>query len=152
MRPLPEITPANEWFWRSGEDGRLRIQACQDCATLVHPPVPICPNCRSLSSAPREVTGRATIAGYTVNSQQWHPDFVPPYVIAVVALEEDPHVRLTTNIVECDPDEVHVGQQVKYSTYEDGDKVWLTDIQKAPPAPKPEKEKPERPSRSPKKQ
>ena len=35
MRPIPEITPANEWFWRSGQDGRLRIQACQDCATLV---------------------------------------------------------------------------------------------------------------------
>jgi hypothetical protein len=46
MRPLPELTPWNEWFWTSGADGRLRIQGCTDCATLVHPPVPICPVCR----------------------------------------------------------------------------------------------------------
>ena len=26
MRPLPELTPANEWFWTSGSDGVLRIQ------------------------------------------------------------------------------------------------------------------------------
>jgi acetyl-CoA acetyltransferase/uncharacterized OB-fold protein len=125
VRPLPEITPANEWFWRSGEDGRLRIQACQDCATLVHPPVPICPSCRSLSWAPREVSGRATVAGFTVNSQQWLPNFVPPpYVIAAVALEEDPTVRLTTNIVECDPEDVHIGQQVAVR-FEQQDDVWV---------------------------
>jgi uncharacterized OB-fold protein len=43
MRPLPELTPANEWFWTSGTDGTLRIQGCADCGRLVHPPVPICP-------------------------------------------------------------------------------------------------------------
>jgi acetyl-CoA acetyltransferase/uncharacterized OB-fold protein len=124
VRPIPEITPANEWFWRSGEDGRLRVQACQDCATLVHPPVPICPACRSRNWAPQEVSGRATIAGFTVNSQQWHPDFAPPYVIAVVSLEEDPTVRLTTNIVECEPDEVHIGQQMAVRFEQQGD-LWF---------------------------
>ena len=52
MRPLPELTPWNEWFWTSGADGRLRIQGCSDCGTFVHPPVPICPVCRSRSSDP----------------------------------------------------------------------------------------------------
>ena len=32
------------------------------------------------------------------------PSFDPPYVIAIVALAEDPGVRLTTNIVGCDPE------------------------------------------------
>ena len=49
---LPELTPANDWFWRSGADGKLRIQGCSDCGQLVHPPVPICPRCRSRASAP----------------------------------------------------------------------------------------------------
>ena len=31
MRPLPELTPATEWFWTSGADGRLRIQGCTEC-------------------------------------------------------------------------------------------------------------------------
>ena len=47
MRPLPQVTPWNQWFWTSGADGTLRIQGCDDCGTLVHPPVPICPACRS---------------------------------------------------------------------------------------------------------
>ena len=58
MRPLPQLTPTNEWFWTSGADGRLRIQRCDDCQTLVHPPVPICPACRSRAWAPTVVSGR----------------------------------------------------------------------------------------------
>ena len=103
MRPLPELTPATEWFWTSGADGHLRIQRCTDCATLVHPPVPICPVCRSRDSEPSVVSGRGSVIGYTVNEHRWHPDFDPPYVIAVVALAEDPDVRLTTSIVGCEP-------------------------------------------------
>ena len=79
MRPLPQLTPANEWFWISGADGRLRIQQCQDCKALV---------------------------------------------IANVALAEDPTVHLTTNVVGCDPDEVHIGQEVMVR-FEPADEVWL---------------------------
>ncbi len=126
MRPLPELTPANEWFWRSGADGKLRIQGCSDCGRLVHPPVPICPRCRSRASAPVEMSGRATVVGVTVNVQPFLPDFdlAPPYVIANVALEEDPDVRLTTNIVGCEPVDVHVDQQVEV-TFEQHGEVYL---------------------------
>jgi acetyl-CoA acetyltransferase len=41
-----------------------------------------------------------------------------------VALEEDPTVRLTTNIVGCDPYDVHVGQQVVVC-FAHHDDVWL---------------------------
>ena len=85
MRILPQLNPENEWFWTSGADGLLQIQGCRDCATLVHPPAPICPACDSSDWHPTEVSGRATVAGYTVNSHQWIPGFDPPYVIAVVA-------------------------------------------------------------------
>jgi acetyl-CoA acetyltransferase/uncharacterized OB-fold protein len=98
LRPLPELTPANQWFWTGGADGILRVQGCDDCGTLVHPPTPICPTCRSRAWSPTPVSGRATVAAFTVNRQQWLPGFEPPYVIAVVALEEDPTVRLTTNL------------------------------------------------------
>ena len=150
MRPLPELTPATEWFWTSGADGRLRIQGCTQCATLVHPPVPICPVCRSRASEPTVVSGRATVVGYTVNHHQWHPDFTPPYVIAVVALEEDPAVRLTTTIVACDPEEVTVGQPVAVR-FEPHDDVWLPVFAPtgAPvagnPVPEPERPRPRAP-------
>jgi acetyl-CoA acetyltransferase/uncharacterized OB-fold protein len=124
VRPLPQLTPANEWFWTSGADGRLRIQRCDDCTAMVHPPVPICPVCRSRSWSPTEVSGVATVIGLTVNRHPWHPAFEPPYVIANVVLAEDPTVHLTTNIVGCEPDEVFIGQevQVRFELVED---VWL---------------------------
>src|SRR5580700_8338240 len=124
MRPLPELTPANEWFWTSGADDVLRIQECSDCGELVHPPVPICPYCRSRAAKPAPVSGRGTIVGFTVNRHRWLPDFDPPYVIAAVALAEDPRVRLTTNIVGCDPDEVRIGQEVTVR-FEHQDDVWV---------------------------
>jgi len=123
-RPLPELTPANEWFWTSGADGRLRIQGCAGCSRLVHPPVPICPSCRSRDWAPVEVSGRGTVVGFTVNSQPWHPAFAPPYVIANVALAEDPSVHLTTNVVGCEPAQVAIGQEVAVR-FERCDDVWL---------------------------
>ena len=124
MRPLPELTPFNQWFWNSGQDGVLRIQGCEDCGRLVHPPVPICPYCRSRSAKPTAVSGRGTIVGYTVNAHMWHPDFEPPYVIANVALAEDPSVHLTTNIVGCEPSAVRVGLEtvVRFEQFDD---VWL---------------------------
>jgi acetyl-CoA acetyltransferase/uncharacterized OB-fold protein len=124
VRPLPLLTPANEWFWTSGKDGRLRVQGCDDCKTLVHPPTPICPACRSRNWSPVEVSGRATVVGYTVNHQPWLKGFDPPYAIAVVALEEDAAVRLTTNIVGCDPNDVGIGQEVTVQ-FEQQDDVWL---------------------------
>ncbi len=124
MRPLPLLTPANQWYWTSGADGHLRIQGCDDCDVLVHPPVPICPACRSRSWSPRVVSGRATVVAFTVNHHRWLPDLEPPYVIANVALDEDPTVRLTTNLIGCEPDVVRVGLQATV-TFEQHDDVWL---------------------------
>jgi acetyl-CoA acetyltransferase/uncharacterized OB-fold protein len=124
VRPLPQLTPVNEWFWTSGADGKLRVQRCDDCQTLVHPPVPICPACRSRAWSPSEVSGRGTVIAFTVNRHQWLPGFDPPYAIAMVALADDPAVHLTTNVVGCDPDDVHIGQEVtvRFEPHED---VWL---------------------------
>ena len=124
MRPLPQLTPMNEWFWTSGADGRLRVQQCDDCRTLVHPPVPVCPACRSRAWTPSVVSGRGTVIAFTVNRHQWLPDFEPPYAIAIVSLAEDPTVHLTTNVIGCDPDDVHIGQDVLVR-FEQHDDVWL---------------------------
>jgi acetyl-CoA acetyltransferase/uncharacterized OB-fold protein len=124
VRPLPELTPFNEWFWTSGADGKLRIQGCSECGKLVHPPTPRCPACGGRSSEPTVVSGRATVVAFTVNQHQWLPDLPPPYAIAVVALDEDATVRLTTNIIGVEPDEVRIGQQVEVR-FEQHEDVWL---------------------------
>ena len=71
-----------------------------------------------------EVSGDATIVAMTVNQQPWLPGFDPPYVIANVALVEDPSVHLTTNIVGVDPESVEIGQRVRVA-FEEYEDVWL---------------------------
>jgi acetyl-CoA acetyltransferase/uncharacterized OB-fold protein len=124
VRPLPQLTPFNDWFWRSGADGRLRVQRCTACEGYVHPPVPVCPYCRSTAAEPTVVSGLGTVVGLTVNQQTWLPAFPPPYVVAVVTLAEDARVRLTTNIVGCAVDDVAIGAEVRV-VFEEQDDVWL---------------------------
>ncbi len=123
-RPLPALTAESSFFWTSGADGVLRFQRCARCGKLRHPYGPICAKCRSTDTELTEVRGTGTVLGVTVNHHRWLPDLDPPYVIAIVAIDEDPSVRLTTNIVGCDPYDVQVGQRVKvrFDKHED---VWL---------------------------
>jgi acetyl-CoA acetyltransferase/uncharacterized OB-fold protein len=123
-RPLPALSPENEAFWTSGADGTLRLPRCRECQVLLHPSMVVCPGCHHDQPEMVAVSGRATVLGYTVNHQQWLPGYPPPYVIAVVAVDEDPAVRLTTNIVNAAPEDVHVGMVVEV-VFEQHDDVWV---------------------------
>ncbi|MGI8329386.1 thiolase C-terminal domain-containing protein [Actinomadura scrupuli] len=123
-RPLPQITLDNEFFWTSGADGRLRIQECGSCSALVHPPRPVCRYCREHEMGVRAVSGFATLIGFTVNHRFSLPGLPAPYVVAQVAVEEDPRVRLTTNAVECDPGQLTLGMRMEV-VFEQVEDVWL---------------------------
>jgi len=123
-RPLPLLTLDTEFFWTSGADGHLRIQQCKSCTGLIHPPQPICRYCRSHDLSPLVVSGRGIIAGFTINERFSLPGLKPPYVVAQVALDEDTRVRLTTNIIDCDHDELVLGMQVEV-VFEQHEDVWL---------------------------
>ncbi|MFL0275782.1 thiolase C-terminal domain-containing protein [Mycobacterium sp. SMC-19] len=123
-RPLPAVTPENEFFWTAGADGVLRLQECRDCASLIHPPQPVCRYCRSTNMGVREVSGRATLAGFTVNHRFSLPGLPAPYVVAQAAISEDPRIRLTTNIIDCEPDQLELGRQLEV-VFEQHEDVWL---------------------------
>ena len=124
FRILPRVNDENRFFWTSGEDGRLRFLRCDECGFFVHPPSPICPECLCKRLTPTAVSGRATVATFTVNHQPWIPGYDPPYVVAIIEIEEQPSVRLMTNIVGCAPDDVRVGMPVQVA-FEHHDDVWL---------------------------
>ncbi len=122
FRIQPGLTRDNVHFWTGGADNELSFLCCADCATIVHPPQPICPQCLSKNLAPKPVSGKATLYSYTINQQPWIPGFEPPYVIGLVEIDEDPSVRLMTNIVNCDIDKVEIGMplQVVFEEQDDG--------------------------------
>jgi uncharacterized protein len=128
FRLLPEVTPESLPFWTGGEHGELRIYRCRSCRRFFHPPTPACWRCRSTDVAPDVVSGRATVAAFTVTHHQWLEGFPPPYAIAIVELEEEPDVRLTTNVVDCPLDDIRVGMpvEVTFEHWEDDvGEVWV---------------------------
>ena len=123
FRLLPRLDPENEFFWTSGADGRLRFLRCQACQEYVHPPAPRCPTCLSSELDPVPVSGRATVVAHTLNVHGWIPGS-EPYLVAWVAIDEQPDVRLTTNLVGVEPDDVRDGMAVEV-VFEHNDDVWL---------------------------
>jgi uncharacterized OB-fold protein len=123
FRLLPRIDQDNRFFWTSGADGRLRFLRCGQCRTYVHPPAPRCPECLSEELSPEAVSGRATVVAYTCNVQQWIPGS-EPYLIGLVAIDEQESVRLTTNLVDVELDQVREGMPVEV-VFEHNDDVYL---------------------------
>ena len=124
FRLLPAVGPDNEHFWCGGAEGELRFLRCDACETYVHPPAPLCPDCLGRDLVPHAVSGRAVVHTFTVNHQPWIPGFDPPYVVAIVALPEQEGLRLTTNIVNCEIDEVEIGMSVRV-VFEEREGVFL---------------------------
>ena len=121
---LPMITDDNAFFWRAGEQGRLRFMRCPSCRHYIHPPMPICPRCQSREMCAETVSGNATVLTYTINRQAWERGLEQPYVIAIVGLDEQEGLRLTTNIVNCAIEDVVIGLRVQV-VFDHREDVWL---------------------------
>ena len=121
---LPALTAENTFFWQAGKLGVLRFMRCQVCGHYVHPPLPICPVCKSRNVLHEAVSGRGTVVTYTINHQVWEPGLEAPYVVAIVEMDEQLGLRLTTNIVNCDIQAVAIGMRVRV-LFEQCADVWL---------------------------
>lgn len=134
FRILPAVLPETEHYWTGGRDGELRFLRCQDCGWWLHPPGPICPSCLSKDLAVEAVSGRGVVHAFTVNWQPWIPGFDPPYVVAIVELPEQEGLRVTTNIVGCEPGQVDNDLAVQVEFEHNGD-VWLPMFRPVPTYP-----------------
>ena len=119
--PAPLLNDDNRAFWTGGRDGELRIARCGDCGYYIHPPTPRCPRCLSERVEAQPVSGRGTVYTFTVNRREWAPGLDVPYIIAIVALDEQADLRLMTNVVDVSPDEMVIGMPVRVEFREQGD-------------------------------
>jgi len=120
--PAPFVHPEVKPFWEATAEGRLVLPKCQECDTLIWYPRPFCPNCASTRVEWIAASGRGSIYSFTVN-RRGQADLAAyreagVYVLAYVELEEGP--RVMTNIVDCDPDSVRIGQQVEVVFHDTG--------------------------------
>ena len=110
--PLPRIDEESKGYWEACERQELVVQECGDCGLLRHYPRALCPECLSSEIRWKKCSGRGAVYTFTVVYQNQAPGFRErvPYVLAYVELEEG--VRLLTNIVGCDVEDVQVGMDV----------------------------------------
>lgn len=131
----PRIPPAvdehNRHFWTGGANGELLIQWCEACSRWIHPTKSACGDCGG-SLEPRPVSGTGTVFTFTINRHQYHPDVPPPYVIAIVELAEQPGLRFTTNIVNCDLDAIAIDMPVRV-VFEPAGDYWVPVFEPAGP-------------------
>ena len=114
--PLPDIDSAP--YWDAARAHRFVAQRCADCGTLLFPPKARCPACLTSALAWVDLSGRGTIYTFCVAHMDLIPGFTPPYVVAVVELEDQPGLRVTANIVDCPVERVRIGLPVEV-TFED---------------------------------
>lgn len=110
--------PGSEPYWEAAANSKLMLRWCTSCGKPHHYPREICPLCFSDKLEWREAKGTGEIYTFSVMRPA-----KPPYVIAYVTLDEG--VSMMTNIVDCDPASVKIGQKVKvvFKPREGGGKI-----------------------------
>ncbi|HEY2332273.1 MAG TPA: Zn-ribbon domain-containing OB-fold protein [Acidimicrobiales bacterium] len=118
---LPEefqvIYPTNltEEFWDRCNRQELAFQRCSDCGTFRHPPMPFCYNCHSFATEWVPVSGEGTVFTFTIVTHPLSPSLseVVPYNVALVEFPDAPGVRLASNVVDAEPEEMKTGMAVR---------------------------------------
>jgi hypothetical protein len=101
-------------FWRNLRSRyNLTGTKCLNCGEIYFPPRNFCPKCRRMSRLEEaSLNGRGEVLTYTIiHAAPGGFEVQAPYIMAIVQLEEGP--RLTTQIVDCEPDEIKIGMKVE---------------------------------------
>jgi uncharacterized protein len=130
-RSLPPLDDSNRAFWTGGRDGALMVGRCTACGRWALPPAAECPACGG-ALEPTAASGRARVYTWTLNSYQYPPEFPPPYLIAIVVLEEQEDLLLATNLIGMEEADVHDGLPVQV-VFENHGEVFYPVFERAQP-------------------
>jgi len=113
--PLPDVDdPLTAPYFAGAARGELMITRCEACEAYVWYPQEHCPDCEgALTWEP--VSGAATLFSWAIVRRAFLPAFAEqvPFVTALVALVEDPAVRLPTYLVDADPESLRADEPVR---------------------------------------
>ncbi len=104
--PAPRVLPEAMPFWEAAKEGRLLVKRCQDCGQTHYYPRDICPHCMGANTEWLDASGLGTVYSFSTMGKE-----EARYTLAYVALDEG--VTMLTNLVDCDPAALSIGQRVK---------------------------------------
>ena len=112
--PLPDVEdPLTAPFFAGAARGELVITYCDACDEYVWYPQAECTRCKG-PIAWRPVSGRGALFSWATVRRAFLPAFADrvPFVTALVALEEDPAVRVCTYLVDAEPETLAADEPV----------------------------------------
>ena len=104
--PAPKVLPETQAYWSAADQGRLLVKRCNSCGQFHHYPRDICPHCLSVDTVWQDAAGTGIVYSFSTMGQG-----DAAYTLAFVTLDEG--VTLMTNLVDCDPATVRIGDRVK---------------------------------------
>lgn len=104
--PAPKVLPETQAYWSAADQGRLLVKRCNSCGQFHHYPRDICPHCLSSDTVWQDAAGTGVVYSFSTMGQG-----DAAYTLAFVTLDEG--VTLMTNLVDCDPATVRIGDRVK---------------------------------------
>ena len=104
--PAPKVLPETLAYWQAADEGRLLVKRCQSCGQFHHYPRDICPHCLSSDTVWQDAAGTGTV--YSLSTMGTGE---AAYTLAFVTLDEG--VTVMTNLVDCDPSTVRIGDKVR---------------------------------------
>ena len=111
-RPTAAVGRDNAFFWDGVEAGELRLQKCNQCAFVNHPPQPLCVSCGSSDVGHVVSSGQGVVYSHVTHHYPKLPGVELPHTVLLVELEEG--VRLVSEYASDVADKTpSVGQRVQ---------------------------------------
>jgi uncharacterized OB-fold protein len=134
QRPLPTpMTPEAKPYWDGLKDEKLMLPKCGDCNKAFFYPRIACPHCHSRNIGWEQASGKGVLYSFEIAYRSLNPAFKiePPYVLAMIELEEGP--RIMSNLInnEADPAVVKIGAPVEVVFEKQNDDVTIALFQPA---------------------
>lgn len=124
-RSPPRTTPVSAPYWAGCASGELRLQHCNDCGHVQFPPRVHCTACRGPRLEWRPASGQGRVESFTwvhvPVDEAWAQEV--PYAVALVRLAEGP--RMMSNLRDCRPGEVAIGDAVAVCFERRGDDLHV---------------------------
>jgi uncharacterized OB-fold protein len=93
-RPVPHPDRDSAPWWDALARHELLLQRCAQCRAWRFPPRALCNGCGSFDFEWEPASGHGTIASWVVNHHAFSNDFVPPYAVVMVRLDDQDDVLL----------------------------------------------------------
>ncbi len=122
----PSIDADNKPFWDAVANHELVLQKCRACDIYYHAPRPMCPECKSMDTLEWvPASGRGHIYSYVnfTTDKMAYPAMKVPYSVVLVELEEG--VRIISNLMDIEPDEIEIGMPVEVAFDDISDDLTL---------------------------